>query len=43
MFDVLDASYQRRDIYMPNLWFLEAFDPYRDDPRFRDLMARMNR
>jgi serine/threonine-protein kinase len=41
MFEALDASYERRDIFMPNLPLLSAFDPYRADPRFALLLGRL--
>lgn len=37
MFDALERAYQRRD-YL-NL-FMDCYDPYRDDPRFQDLLRQ---
>ena len=42
LFEALDSCYQRRDIQLPNITLIKTFDPYRADPRFRDLLARMN-
>ncbi len=35
MFDALERAYQRRD-HMT--LYMECYDPYRDDPRFQDLL-----
>ena len=42
MFEALDAAYRRRDLYLPSLPWLPSFDPYRADPRFRNLLERMS-
>ena len=43
MFEALDVAYRQRDLLLlldiANLWF---FDPYRADPRFHALLAKMN-
>jgi tetratricopeptide (TPR) repeat protein len=38
----LEKSYQRHDWQMVQLKMLPAWDPLRSDPRFRDLLRRMN-
>jgi tetratricopeptide (TPR) repeat protein len=38
----LEKAYQRRDPDLPHLQNILAFDPLRDDPRYRDLMRRIN-
>jgi serine/threonine-protein kinase len=42
MFQALDRAYTRREIYL--LWInsWKYFDPYRSDPRFHNLLRRMN-
>jgi TolB-like protein/DNA-binding winged helix-turn-helix (wHTH) protein len=38
----LERAYQERDFYLTCLRHDPAFDPLRSDPRFQDLMRRMN-
>ncbi len=38
----LEKSYQQHDWHMVQLKMLRAWDPLRSDPRFQDLMRRMN-
>ena len=42
MFESLDAAWQRRDLYLLTVRRLPFFDRYHDDPRFRNLLERMN-
>jgi serine/threonine protein kinase/Tfp pilus assembly protein PilF len=42
MFEALESSYQRRDIFLPIVNSFPFFAPYRTDPRYRDLLARMH-
>jgi len=39
---LLAEAYETRDGWMPNLNVMPAFDPLRDDPRFQNLLLRMN-
>ncbi len=41
-FDLLGQAYDERAYCMPWLQGEPAFDPLRDDPRFQDLLRRMN-
>jgi len=41
-FDLLGQAYDERAYCMPFLQAETAFDPLRDDPRFQDLLRRMN-
>jgi len=41
-FDLLGQAYDERAYCMPFLHADQALDPIRDDPRFQDLMRRMN-
>jgi len=38
----LEKSYRQHDWHMVQLKMLPAWDPLRSDPRFQDLMRRMN-
>ena len=38
----LEKAYQVRDIWMYNLYVDPAFDPIRNEPRFKALMKKMN-
>jgi len=38
----LEKSYQQHDWHMVQLKILPVWDPLRSDPRFRDLLRRMN-
>ena len=40
--DFLEQAYQRRDILLIWLKVRKHLDPLRDEPRFQDLMRRMN-
>jgi hypothetical protein len=40
--DLLEQAYEKRDVIMVWLKIRRAFDPLRDDPRFQDLLRRMN-
>jgi tetratricopeptide (TPR) repeat protein len=42
MFEALESAYQRREMYLLYANRLPFFDRYRADPRYRDLLARMN-
>jgi serine/threonine-protein kinase len=42
MFAALERAYRRRDMNLPSLRSMPFFDRYHDDPRFRDLLRRMN-
>ncbi len=41
-FDLLEQAYDERAYCMPFLQAEAAFDPLGDDPRFQDLLRRMN-
>ncbi|MGD2153202.1 MAG: tetratricopeptide repeat protein [Gemmatimonadales bacterium] len=41
-FEWLERAYQEHDMLMTWLKLLPHFDPLRDDPRFQDLLRRMN-
>ena len=38
----LEKGYEERSPTMPYLGIIPIFDPLRDDPRFQDLLRRMN-
>jgi len=38
----LEAGFEQRQSWMPWIWRNPNFTPLRDDPRFRDLLRRMN-
>jgi TolB-like protein/tetratricopeptide (TPR) repeat protein len=42
MFEALESAYSKRDLYLPFLQYVAAFDPYRAGPRFQSLLTRMN-
>lgn len=42
MFEALDMAYQRRDLRLVSSKNEPFFDPYRADPRFQALLAKMN-
>jgi serine/threonine protein kinase/Tfp pilus assembly protein PilF len=42
MFAALDGAYQKRDFLLLSIQFLPFFEPYRNDPRFKSLLKRMN-
>ena len=42
MFEALDGAYQQRDVLLLYMRTLPFFDPYRADPRFQSLLAKMN-
>jgi TolB-like protein/Tfp pilus assembly protein PilF len=41
-FELLNRAYHSRDRGMASLWVAPRFDPLRADPRFTDLLRRMN-
>ena len=41
-FSYLEKAYEDRDCYLTRLQVLPALDPLRSDPRFQDLLRRMN-
>ena len=41
-FTELERSFQERDCYLPRMRVDPALDPIRADPRFKDLLKRMN-
>jgi tetratricopeptide (TPR) repeat protein len=41
MFDALDGAYQQRERLLIDLKNESSFDPYRTDPRFQALLAKM--
>jgi serine/threonine-protein kinase len=41
-FEALESAYRRRDIYLHCVKLLPMFDPYRTDPRYVNLLRRMN-
>jgi len=41
MFDALDVAFRFRDGSLIILHSMPLFDPYRADPRFRTLLAKM--
>jgi len=41
-FELLEQAYDQRAYCMPWLRADQALDPLRDDPRFQDLLLRMN-
>lgn len=42
MFAALDEAYQQRDWNLRSITSLASYDPYRADPRFHALLAKMN-
>jgi serine/threonine-protein kinase len=42
MFDALEGNYHQRDVYLILFQGAPFFDPYRADPRFQALLAKMN-
>jgi len=42
MFEALEGAYGRRDLYLLFVGCVRQFDPYREDPRFRNLLRKMN-
>ena len=42
MFDALEGAYQQRDRLLIEIKNERFFDPYRADPRFQSLLAKMN-
>jgi tetratricopeptide (TPR) repeat protein len=42
MFEALEGAYRHRDHFLPYIQTLLFFDPYRADPRFRALLAKIN-
>ena len=42
MFEALEGAWERRDLLLPNLNYMACFLPYQADPRFRNLLRRMN-
>jgi len=42
MFEALDGAFQQRDVFLVYIQSLPFFDPYRADPRFQSLLAKMN-
>ena len=42
MFEALEGAYQRRDLRLLDVKHAPCFDRYRADPRYRNLLARMN-
>jgi hypothetical protein len=40
--DLLEQAYEKRDVIMVLLKVRHQFDPLRADPRFQDLLRRMN-
>ena len=42
MFEALDGAFRQRDYYIFRIQYLAFFDRYRSDPRFQDLLRRMN-
>jgi len=38
----LEESYEKHEFFLTFLTVAPAFDPFRDDPRFQDLLRRMN-
>jgi tetratricopeptide (TPR) repeat protein len=42
MFEALNEAYRQRDWMLFDIKHLPFFDPYRSDPRFTDLLRRMN-
>jgi tetratricopeptide (TPR) repeat protein len=42
MFESLDGAFQQRDVFLVFIQSLPFFDPYRADPRFKSLLAKMN-
>ena len=41
-FEALEAGYERRDAYLLMMEFVPILDPLRDDPRFADLVRRVD-
>ena len=41
-FEWLEKAYEERDVQLPFLTVEPLYDPLRDDPRFHDLLGRMN-
>jgi tetratricopeptide (TPR) repeat protein len=41
-FEALECAYQRRDMFLHCVRLLPMFDPYRNDPRYQNLLVRMN-
>ena len=42
MFEFLQAALAERDPYLTRMDAEPYFDPFRSDPRYRDLLDRMN-
>ena len=42
MFEALDGAFRQRDVFLVYIQSLPFFDPYRADPRFQSLLAKMN-
>jgi TolB-like protein/Tfp pilus assembly protein PilF len=42
MFQALDACYDRRELFLTHIRLMPLFDPYRADPRWGALLARLN-
>jgi len=41
-FEWLQKGYEQRDFFIHQLKVEPVFDPFRSDPRFQDLLRRMN-
>jgi tetratricopeptide (TPR) repeat protein len=42
VFEALDEAHRQRDVFLLHIQGLPFFDPYRADPRFQDLLRKMN-
>ncbi len=42
VFEQLEKAYQEHEAGLPGIGSHPAYDPLRDDPRFQDLLRRMN-